>query len=170
MAMIFRKRFEEGKAVISEDGFVEGLNRLDEAHLRMSFSHGHIEYDRGFIPRIVLDEAMLQNSLGTIAPKAFDIKSVDEDGILTITRCFWQVQANYYSHADISLTATTGTVCAVLDTTTGTLTAAMDYVWTPTAPELVPYALYEVIVSTVESKQVVRITCDRRGSAIQFHG
>jgi hypothetical protein len=171
MAMIFRKKFEEGKAVISQEGFVEGLNRLDEAHLRMEFSHGHIEYVRGFIPRIVLDTLMLENVMGTIAPKAFDILSVDKDtGTLTLTRCKWQTQEKYYSHADISLTAQTGTVCAVLDTTDGTLTAQMDYVWTDTAPELIPYALYDITVSTVDKKQVVVIDCDRRGSAITFYG
>ena len=156
---------------VSTDGFADGVDWMARALEEMTLSFGHVEYREGRIPHLVLDPILVNTVMGTVAPKAFDIKSIDRDaGTLTLTRCKWQNQEAYFSHADISLTAQTGTVCAVLNNTDNTLTAQMDYVWTDTAPELIPYAVYDITVSTVDGKQVVVIDCDRRGSAITFYG
>jgi hypothetical protein len=169
MRRFFIKDFKKDMP-ISTTGFANGVRWLAEAFERMTLGFGHVEWREGHIPHLVMDPLLVADQFGTVAPKAFDIKSIDKDtGTLTLTRCKWQIGSKYYSHADVSLTAQTGTLCAVLDTTAGTLTAQMDYEWTDTQPELVPYALYDITVSTVDEKQVVVITCDRRGSSINIY-
>jgi len=168
MRRFFIKDFKKDMP-ISTTGFANGIRFLAEAFERMTLGFGHVEWREGHIPHLVMDPLLVADQFGTVAPKAFDIKSIEEDGNMVITRCKWQIGSKYYSHADITLAAASGTVCAVLDTTNGTVTAAIDYEWTDTQPELVPYALYDITVSTVGDKQVVVITCDRRGSSVNIY-
>ena len=172
MGRIFLNTPEEGQP-LAKKGMARGFRLLEEIWERFEVIGGHLEWRKqgknGLLPRLIIDGTISDSESG-IFPKAFDVKSIDPDtGTLTLTRCKWQIGSKYYSHADVSLTAQTGTLCAVLNTTDGALTAQMDYEWTDTQPELVPYALYDITVSTVDDKQVVVITCDRRGSSINIY-
>jgi len=102
-----------------------------------------------------------------VYPRAFDIKSISS-GIITLTRCHFQIQSQYLTLAtEPTVTIANGVVCVVYNTSTGVITAAMNYVWTPATPELLPLALYDITASS--DGQTCTVTCDRRGSVILFH-
>jgi hypothetical protein len=104
-----------------------------------------------------------------VYPRAFDIKSISA-GTMTLTRCHFQIQSQYFTlDTEPTLTIANGVVCAIVNTATNpvTVTAAMNYVWTAAAPNLMPMALYNITVST--DGQAATVTCDRRGSIIIFH-
>lgn len=108
-------------------------------------------------------------AVSNVYPRAFDIKSVVA-GVMTLTRCHFQIQSQYFTLAtEPTLTIANGVVCAIANTATNpiTVTAAMNYVWTAAAPNLLPMALYDITVST--DGQAATVTCDRRGSLILFH-
>lgn len=108
-------------------------------------------------------------SIPAAYPRAFDIKSVVA-GTMTLTRCHFQIQSQYFTlDTEPTLTIANGVVCAIVNTATSpvTVTAAMNYVWTAAAPNLMPMALYDITVSS--DGQAATVTCDRRGSIILFH-
>jgi len=152
---------------IRADDIREMVKAITENNVTAGTGLAEEQTPHGKIIRLKQQLPASKASVSSVYPRAFDIKSIAA-GVITLTRCHFQIQSVYLTLAtEPTVTIATGVVCAVYNTSTGAITAAMDYVWTPATPELMPMALYDITAST--DGQTCTVTCDRRGSTILFH-
>lgn len=92
-------------------------------------------------------------------PKAFDLAQ-GSGGSLKLVNCYFQIGSSYYnSTTEPEFIPASGSVCVIINTSTGEITAAMNAVFNRETPELLPVRLY-VIDATGE------VLCDCRGSQV----
>jgi hypothetical protein len=96
---------------------------------------------------------------GEEVPRAFDLRQ-GSDGKLKLVRCYYQIGSSFYTSAtEPEFVPAAGSVCVIINTSTGDITAAINSVFNPGTPELMPVRLY-IIDSTGG------ILCDLRGSQV----
>lgn len=163
MLRFFRKRFERGAAVVSSEGFTRGLNRIAEALEEMKVDCGHIEWIRGFIPKIVIDPVLLFGTKTSFFPKTFAIEQ-DGEGTITLVRCHYQRGANFIETAyEPTCSIASGVLYAVVNGETGEITAEIDWTFDANVPEKIGFALYKITASgdgltaTVDYETGVRV-------------
>jgi len=96
---------------------------------------------------------------GIDIPRAFDLRQ-GSDGKLKLVRCYFQIGSSYYNSAtEPEFTPAAGSVCVIINTKTGEITAGMNATFSADTPELMPVRLY-VIDATGG------VLCDCRGSQV----
>lgn len=96
----------------------------------------------------------------SVSPKAFDIEAGETEGKIKLVRCYYQIGSDFnVANETEEITPSAGNLCAVINTNTGEVTAVMDAVFNPSAPELFPLRLY-----VLDSDG--NVTCDCRGSQV----
>lgn len=146
-------------------GMAEGWRRLAEAFENMEVIGGHVEWIKGYIPRIIIDteQSDIKDDPAPY-PKTFDI-SQDGAGTITLTRCHY-MRGSVFKYTTYEPTASiaTGTLSAVINTTTGEITAQFGATNDPNNPELFPVALYQLTAST--DGLTATVDYDLRGSVV----
>ena len=112
--------------------------------------------------RVPLVETIGEPSTGY--PKAFDIEDGTTEGNIKLVRCYFQIGSDFFLASDTEeITPAAGNLCAVINTNTGTVIAAMDATYSLSTPELFPVRLF--VLSSTGS-----VVCDCRGSQVVIYG
>ena len=99
------------------------------------------------------------NPYDSETPRAFDLAQ-GETGKLKLVRCYYQIGSSFYTSAtEPEFTPSAGSVCVIINTSTGVITAAINAVFNPGTPELMPVRLY--IIDATGG-----VLCDLRGSQV----
>ena len=145
--MRFFKRKLRAGLPFCTPGLMTGFQRLANAFERMTCTHGHIEWSEGHIPRIVIDPVMITGTSFQFTPKTFFIEQ-DGAGTITLVRCHYQRGSNFIETAYTpTVSIATGKLFAIVNTSTGEITAQIDFENDPAQPELVGFALYKITAS-----------------------
>ena len=149
MGRIFLNTPQEGQP-LAKKGMAKGLRLLEEIWERLEIVGGHIEWKKqgknGLLPRFIIDGLTTEFS-DTANPKTFALEQ-DGAGTITLTRCHYQRGSNFIETAYTpTVSIATGKLFAIVNTSTGEITAQIDFENDPAQPELVGFALYKITAS-----------------------
>lgn len=165
----FFERLREGFSLGSQVGFAKSINRvfdilenLDGApntgiKVKRIGDQWRIHYDGS-------QESGKVTGEGVVYPRAFDVEPGATAGKIKLVRCYYQIAGDFFTAADTAeITPSAGNLCAVINTNTGVVTAAIGATYSLSTPELFPVRLF-VLDSNGD------VTCDCRGTQVVIHG
>ena len=160
-------RLTEGLSIGAQEGFVKSVNLVFDIleNLDGAFGSGIKVKRVGDQWRIHSDGTAAESSgEGVLYLRSFDIAPGVATGTIKLIRCYYQIGSTFTDASDTAeITPSPGNLCAVINTNTGTVTAAINAVFNRATPELFPVRLFVLDSSG-------NVTCDCRGSQVVIHG